>query len=208
MEDISTFLPPETVQMLSSVGPIFPDQLAFDTEMTVLFSDMRGFTELSEMYEPRKVYAAINASLAIQTRLVMQHQGSVNKFLGDGLLACFSGEGRAERAVCCVLDMLKHLQAREAEQISLPSPVGFGINDGRVLFGLLGITERREFTVIGDVVNTAARLCGIAQPFQALVTGDAVAKLSDDTTAAHCSFHSRQQFKGKLNSMDVYRIEA
>jgi len=207
MKHMSTFLPPETVEMLASVGPQFPDKLAFDTDMTILFSDMRGFTELSERYEPRTVYAAINASLAVQTRLVLEHKGTVNKFLGDGLLACFSGEDRTVRAVRCVMDMLQFLQQREAEQISLPSPVGFGINDGRVLFGLLGTAERREFSVIGDVVNTAARLCGIAQPFHALITEAALAMLPADMAARHCRFHCRQQFKGKSSPMQVYRIE-
>lgn len=207
MNNMSSFLPPETVEMLSAIGPYFPDQLAFDTEMTILFSDMRGFTQLSEQYDPRKVYAAINASLAIQTRLVLKHQGSVNKFLGDGLLACFSGADRSERAIQCVMEMLRVLQQRESEKVSLPTPVGFGINDGHVLLGLLGTAERREFTVIGDVVNTAARLCGIAEPFYALMTESAVRMLPEDLARKHCRMYCRKQFKGKISAMDVYRIE-
>jgi len=194
--------------MLASFGSQCPDQLAFDTDMTIVFSDMRGFTGLSEQYEPRKVYAAINASLAIQTRLVLEYHGSVNKFLGDGLLACFSGEDRCERAVRCVVEMLQVLQEREAEQISLPSPVGFGINDGRVLLGLLGTAERREFTVIGDVVNTAARLCGIARPFDALITGPVMFRLPEELASGLCREYCSTQFKGKSSPMQVYRIEA
>jgi len=203
---LSSFLPPETVEMLQSIGTDFPDNLAFDAEMTVLFSDMRGFTQLAEAHPPRQVYAAINSSLAIQTRLVIQHQGSVNKFLGDGLLACFSGERRVLHAVECVLSMLSALKEKEAVNPGLPSPVGFGINDGKVLLGLLGTEERREFTVIGDVVNTAARLCGIAGPFQALITDDARCGLPEAVAKEHCKFYRRQMFKGKSMPMDVYTI--
>lgn len=207
MIHMASFLPPETVDMLSSIGPQFPDQLAFDTEMTIVFSDMRGFTQLSEQYDPRMVYAAINASLAIQTRLVLEYRGSVNKFLGDGLLACFSGADRSERAVLCVMEMLRILQQHETEKVSLPTPIGLGINDGHVLLGLLGTAERREFTVIGDVVNTAARLCGIAEPFHALITGPAMGRLPADMAARYCRMYCTKQFKGKVSPVDVYRIE-
>ncbi|MDX8391836.1 MAG: adenylate/guanylate cyclase domain-containing protein [Mariprofundaceae bacterium] len=205
---LSTFLPPETVDMLASVGPDFPDDLAFDVEMTILFSDMRGFTELAEAHPARDVYAAINTSLAIQTRLVLKHQGSVNKFLGDGLLACFSGGQRVLHATKCVQEMICTLKKRDAEGLLLPTPVGFGINDGKVLLGLLGTEERREFTVIGDVVNTAARLCGIAEPFQALMTEQALRGMPVDLAEKHCCFHRQQKFKGKLMATAIYRIKA
>jgi len=206
MKHMSTFLPPETVEMLNSVGPEFPERLAFETEMTIVFSDMRGFTVLSEQHDAKMVYAAINASLAIQTRLVLKHHGSVNKFLGDGLLACFSGPDRNERAVRCVIEMLHVLQQREAENLSLPSPIGFGINEGKVLLGLLGTAERREFTVIGDVVNTAARLCGIAEPFYALITEAVMNSLPADMAARHCRLYCSKIFKGKSRPVHVYRI--
>jgi len=206
MKHMSTFLPPETVEMLGSIGPEFPEKLAFETEMTIVFSDMRGFTELSELHEAKKVYAAINASLAIQTRLVLKHHGSVNKFLGDGLLACFSGEDRNERAVRCVIEMLHVLQQHEAANRSLPSPIGFGVNEGMVLLGLLGTAERREFTVIGDVVNTAARLCGIAEPFYALITEAVMDRLPTAMAAHHCRLYCTKMFKGKTRPVHVYRI--
>ncbi|MFQ5519476.1 MAG: adenylate/guanylate cyclase domain-containing protein, partial [Mariprofundus sp.] len=189
------FLPSETVEIVKQYGSEIPAELAFEQEMTILFSDMRGFTELAESYRPRDVYATINASLAIQARAVHAHGGSVNKFLGDGLLACFSGPGMRERAIECMLELLDELPAREGEL--LPCKVGFGLHCGHVLFGLLGDENRREFTVIGAVANTAARLCGLAQPFQALVTESGVAGISEPMRASHC-FHLRaQQFKGK-----------
>jgi len=181
--------------MMIQYGPDFPMDLAFEEDMSILFSDMRGFTEMAESHDPHQVYAAINASLAIQTKLVLNHGGSVNKFLGDGLLACFSGEDRGVRAIDCVLEMTKTLRERENEHDLLPCPVGFGLNDGKVLLGILGSKERREFTVLGDVVNTAARLCGIASPFQALMTENAVRAIPEDMAEKHCCFYRNEHFK-------------
>lgn len=204
----TSFLPPETVNMMIQYGPDFPMDLAFEENMSILFSDMRGFTEMAESHDPRQVYATINASLAIQTKLVLSHGGSVNKFLGDGLLACFSGEDRGIRAANCVLEMTKTLRDREGRYGLLPCPVGFGLNDGKTLLGILGSKERREFTVIGDVVNTAARLCGIAAPFQALMTEDAVRAIPREMAKKNCCFYRDQHFKGKFEPTRVYSLKS
>ena len=201
-----SFLPPETVNLLLQYGSDFPMDLAIPETMCIVFSDMRGFTEMAENHDPKDVYAAINASLAVQTRLVLAHGGSVNKFLGDGLLACFSGQDRVARAVRCVLEMSEELQRREEEEKHLPCPVGFGVNDGKILLGILGSRERREFTVLGDVVNTAARLCGIAAPFQALITEAAVRGLPEEMARAHCRFFQDVHFKGKFEPTRVYSL--
>jgi len=201
-----SFLPPETVNLLLQYGSDFPMDLAIPETMCIVFSDMRGFTEMAENHEPRAVYAAINASLAVQTRAVLGHGGSVNKFLGDGLLACFSGQDRVARAVRCVLEMSEELKQREGQDGLLPCPVGFGVNDGKVLLGILGSRERREFTVLGDVVNTAARLCGIAAPFQALITEAAVSGLPEEMAREHCRFFQDVHFKGKFEPTAVYSL--
>jgi len=201
---IQMFLPDETVEMVKKYGTDFPDNFALEQEMTILFSDMRGFTEMAESFKPHDVYASINASIAIQTRAVHTHGGSVNKFLGDGLLACFSGNNKSERALACMLDLLTALPAREGEL--LPCQVGFGLHCGHVLFGLLGDTQRREFTVIGDVANTAARLCGVAKPFQALVTADVAFDIPTRLRDQHCRYLCPRTFKGKKQPIDIYEI--
>lgn len=201
---IHMFLPPETVEMVMHYGSDFPPDLAFEEQMTVLFSDMRGFTELADQYRPREVYAAINASIALQTKLVRAHGGSVNKFLGDGLLACFSGEDHIPRAFACVLEMLRILPEQEGQR--LPCRVGFGLHTGKVLFGILGDEERREFTVIGDVANTAARLCGLAGPFQALFTHEVLVALPEDTRKQFCERVGSQLMRGKKEPIEIYRI--
>ncbi|PJA32031.1 MAG: adenylate/guanylate cyclase domain-containing protein [Zetaproteobacteria bacterium CG_4_9_14_3_um_filter_53_7] len=201
---IEMFLPRETVELIDRYGARFPHDLALEQDMTIVFSDMRGFTELAEQFKPRAVYASINASLAIQVRSIHAYGGSVNKFLGDGLLACFSGENKSERALACVAELLRLLP--EHEGVLLPCRVGFGINSGNVLFGVLGDEMRWEYTVVGDVANTAARLCGIAKPFQALLTGSVVADVSPASKEKYCSFLGPQQFKGKKQQVDIYEV--
>jgi class 3 adenylate cyclase len=202
---IHNFLPKETVEMLTRYGPNFPPDLAFEEEMTLLFSDMRGFTELAESYDPHEVYATLNASLGIQTQIVHTHGGSINKFLGDGLLAGFSGHGRSERAVNCVLEMLRVLPGCEGE--TLPCRVGFSLHCGKVLLGLLGNDERREFAIIGDVANTAARLCGIAKPFQALISEDVANEIPSWMHQQYCTYLRPQIFKGKTKEIEIYEVK-
>jgi class 3 adenylate cyclase len=203
---LNSFLPQETMDMVSAHKGELPQDLAFEQQMTILFSDMRGFTALSEQYNPHKVYETINASLALQSKCISAHGGSVNKFLGDGLLACFSGEDRSIRAFLCVQKLLLELKALDNDKAYLPCHVGFGLNDGPVLFGLLGDSTRREFTVIGDTVNTAARLCGIAEPFKALMTQNFIDTLQDDEIREHYAFVEKALFKGKREAIRIYAI--
>ncbi len=200
------FLPEETIELLKQYGSNFPHDLALEQDMSILFSDMRGFTELAENYQPREVYATINASLAVQVQCIHAHGGSVNKFLGDGLLACFSGEGKSERALASLLEMLKKLPENEGQL--LPCRVGFGLHCGKVLLGVLGNEERWEYTVIGDVANTAARLCGIAQPFQALLTESVIADIPSSQRKSYCSYLHPQMFKGKKHAIDIYQVKS
>ncbi len=202
----NSFLPKETMDMVNNYVGDLPQDLAFEQDMTILFSDMRGFTALSEQYNPHKVYETINASLALQSKYIAQFGGSVNKFLGDGLLACFSGEDRSLRAFQCVQHLLKVLKKLDGNKAYLPCHVGFGLNDGSVLFGLLGDHSRREFTVIGDTVNTAARLCGIAEPFKALMTQNFIDTLHDDEAKKNYAFVERALFKGKREAIRIYAI--
>lgn len=207
LDALRAFLPPETIGMLERHKNAIPRDLAIEEQMTILFSDMRGFTELAEKYDPHEVYASINASLSIQSGIVHRHGGSINKFLGDGLLACFSGEERGIRALNCLVEMLKTLPVRDGEGGLLPCKVGLGLHDGKVLLGLIGDESRRELTVIGDVVNTSARLCGIAQPFQGLVSEDAMNVMPSDEALKYCRFLNSIHFRGKAEPMNIFYIE-
>ena len=206
IERIASFLPQETINVIKTYGTKIPDDFVLEEEMTILFSDMRGFTELAESYEAHAVYQAINASLSLQTKIVTQYGGSINKFLGDGLLACFSGRQRHEQALTCLLALIEQLTQHEAHSSHLPCRVGFGMHDGKILLGLLGDEHRKEFTVIGDVANTAARLCGIAQPFQGLVTEACLEGIPDALRHHSCHYLDVIKLKGKQQGIAVFYV--
>lgn len=126
-------------------------------EVCLLHTDVRGFTAFAEANPPEDVVAFLNRLMAIQVAAVRRHGGDVDKMIGDALLAVFTGEGRQARAIAAARELL-----RSVEAAALPRGVGVGLFDGPVVVGAVGPAERQDFTVIGDSVNTVARLCDAA----------------------------------------------
>jgi len=135
---------------------------------TVLFSDIRNFTRLSEQLEPEQVVDVLNRYFSTMVDIVFRHGGTLDKFIGDGLMALFGVpypmDSSEERAVRAALDMVaaldefnRELQVRGLARIE----IGVGINTGPVVAGNIGSDLRHEYTVIGDTVNLAARLEGL-----------------------------------------------
>jgi len=148
--------------------------------VTALFSDARGFTALSEKMTPEDVVSLMNIYLNLQTTVVHKWGGIVDKFVGDEVMAIFEGRGmeiNAVRAAVEIQSFCKALNAARAAFGELTVLVGIGLNSGEVVMGNMGSEEHMDYTVIGDSINIAARLCGVAQPGQVLVsraTGEAV----------------------------------
>src|SRR5579883_2080000 len=134
-------------------------------DVTVLFTDLRGFTCLSEQMPPEKVVGMLNAYFEQMVRVVEAHGGWVDKFIGDGMMAVF-GEMRgrpdhAERAASCALELRECIARLNIErgQRALPAlKLGIAINTGPVVAGTVGAAKRLDYTVIGDTVNVASRL--------------------------------------------------
>lgn len=135
---------------------------------TILFSDIRGFTAYSETVSPESVVAMLNRVLDAQARVVHEHGGDIDKFVGDELMAVFQGPDANTRAVQCAVAMVEavHRSLVAGENFS----VGVGIATGEVIYGAMGSEQRMDFTVIGDVVNTGARLCSAADGDEVLMT--------------------------------------
>jgi class 3 adenylate cyclase len=127
-------------------------------EVTLLYADVRNFTALAESAEPEIVVDFLNRLLAIEVARVREFGGDVDKMIGDALLARFAGEGRQARALAAAAAVLAAVQRAD-----LPRGIGVGVHDGTVIAGAIGPEERQDFTVIGDAVNTAARLCAAAK---------------------------------------------
>ncbi|MGC2857480.1 adenylate/guanylate cyclase domain-containing protein [Novispirillum sp. DQ9] len=127
-------------------------------DATLYYADIRDFTSFAEENPPEAVISFLNLVLAVQIRAVRDHGGDIDKMIGDAVLAVFLGPDRAARAVACARAVLDTLAAHP----DLPRGVGIGLHDGHVISGVIGSEERQDFTVIGDAVNVAARLCGLA----------------------------------------------
>ncbi len=145
----------------------------------VLFSDARGFTELSEGLEPETVFEILSAHLGAQVDLVYRHGGYIDKYSGDGIMAVFDGEDMAGKCCRCALEIIE--LARSLAEGKGPDGIrlGVGIHLGEATIGNLGSSEHLDYTVIGKTVNLAARLCGLAN--QSVVVSQAVrdAAISD-----------------------------
>jgi class 3 adenylate cyclase len=140
--------------------------------LCLLYSDVRDFTGFAEDHPPEAVVGFLNRLMTIQVRAVRERGGDVDKLIGDALLARFDGADAPRRAVEAAEAILRQCAAAD-----LPRRVGIGIHAGEVVSGAIGPEERRDFTVIGDGVNVAARLCAAA------AAGEIVA---DAAVAAAC----------------------
>lgn len=136
--------------------------------VSVIFTDIRGYTEFSERVPPETVIEVLNRYFDVQAEFVQQHDGDVDKFIGDALVAVFEGDDMERRAVSCAAG-ITHAMAGLLEELPEHNlHVGIGVASGVVVMGAMGARDRMDFTVLGSTVNLAARLCSKAAPDQVL----------------------------------------
>ncbi len=170
--------------------------------MAVLFSDIRGFTAYSEREEPENIVSMLNACLGLQSAIVQKFGGSIDKFVGDELMALFSGDDSVARAISCAGEIQQAMQAQFTVGYNLS--IGIGINYGPMVLGNIGAEHRMDYTVIGSTVNLAARLCSAAERGQILIRHDILQEFAPTTRIR--SIQPRQ-FKGILDSIDIAEVE-
>lgn len=194
-----------------------PDSVKLGGELrpvAVFFSDIRSFTTFSENAAPDELVESLNEYFGEMVDCVHQESGTLHKYIGDAIMAVWgdildeSEEKIARDAVRAALGMRTKLQAlnqkwREAGEMEMH--IGMGINFGEVLVGYIGAPERREFTVIGDAVNTASRLEGLTKEFQTdLVIGPKCHELVGDDFVTRLL--GKIQVKGRKESLKVFEV--
>ncbi|MCP4137675.1 MAG: HAMP domain-containing protein [bacterium] len=134
--------------------------------LAFLFSDIRGFTAMSENMEPEEVVSILNEYLDLQAQIIIKNNGDIDKFVGDEVMAVFSDENRADDALSCAVEIIEaidRLNEERTKQDLHTVDVGVGLNIGDVVHGRMGARDRMDNTSIGDAVNLAARLCSQAE---------------------------------------------
>jgi adenylate cyclase len=206
------FISPEMVDQLIATQDI--NSLNKRANLSILFSDIRGFTTLSEKLAPEEVVALLNPYLEAMTGVIYQHGGTVDKYEGDAIIAFFgepvSYPDHALRAVRAAVDMriaLDDLKARW-ESDGTPRPnleMGIGIHSGEVFVGLLGSAQRINYTVIGDAANLASRLQDLTKTYQwpVLISESTQRQVEEEFET---EFVDSVLVKGKSEPVNTYKL--
>ena len=181
-----------------------------EKEVTVLFSDIRGYTSLSEQMTPQENFRFLNAYLSRMGPVIQAHEGFVNQYYGDGIMALFMR--RPADALAASIQMLRELdtynQYRQQKNRS-PIQIGIGLHTGPLMMGIIGDTLRLEPGVVADTVNTAARMEGLTKFYQSrlLLSGPVHRHLTEDQPT-QVRFLGQVQVKGRMQPVDIYECFA
>jgi len=205
---LASFVPSQLADRLAAQPdtPIEPQEC----EVTILFSDIRGFSTIAERMSARDVAAVVGKHLSAMAEVVASHGGTIDKFQGDAVMAVFGAPNplpdHAERALRCAISMQvrqSELNAEGWDVEDLPEMgVGIGVNTGPVIAGTIGGAGRLEYTVVGDAVNVASRLQSEAEGGEIVAAASTVAAAAD----VRCEPIGPRAVKGREESVQVYRI--
>ncbi len=184
--------------------------------MTVLFADVTGFTALSEKMDPEDLSAVLNECFSGLVSVVLRYEGTIDKFIGDGIMAIFGAplahENDPERAVRCALDMVADIErfnAHRSNDLSGPLGLHVGLHSGMVIAGNVGSDLRMNYSVIGDTVNLASRLVEIA-PRGEIYLSTETHKLVADVVIADGPIHGHppRQDRARWRSISCRALKA
>ena len=175
---------------------------------TFLFTDVRGFTSLSETLPPEQVTYIMNKALTAQQKAVQKYKGMVDKYIGDAMMAIFNApldqSEHENKGIECALEIINNMKALNVELVKEGLPeiaIGIGVNTGKAVIGNMGSEQRFDYTAIGDAVNTAARLESATKEQQVdILIGESTAKASNFVL----KFVNEIHVKGKKQGLKVY----
>ena len=207
---LEKYLAPQVVESILKSGD-FQMATATRKKLTFMFTDIRGFTDLSDSLEPEETTTILNDYLSEMTKIIFEHGGTIDKFLGDGIMLFFGDpipqDDHALRAVRCAQSMNKRLQ--ELQKKWFPAggrelQIGTGINSGYATVGNFGSTDRMEYTAIGNQVNLAARLQTLAEAREIVTSSSTYGLVKEQVQAEEKGIFD---IKGFARSIQVWRLK-
>lgn len=204
-ENLKRYLPTEAAEAAARGDGGALDLGGAKRQVTVLFADVVAFTGFAEKTSPERAVAFLNELFTILSEIVFRHDGMVDKFIGDCIMAIFRGPDSAAQALAASEDMHAFVSSnlpRWREAYAFDVELGIGVASGEVLLGNLGSSTRMEYTAIGDAVNVAARLEALARPRQTLTTAD-VTRMAPDYRFSSLGQHA---LRGKQQSVEVFEV--
>jgi adenylate cyclase len=184
VREFSRFVNPHVVRELVAHGGL--GRSGESRQITILFSDIRGFTTLSEKRTPQQVVDLLNRYFTLQVGVIFRHGGSLDKFIGDAIMAFWGAPlddpQHAQHAVAAALEMAEVLQRfrQELGEQDADFDVGIGIHSGPAVVGLIGSEQRREYTAIGDTVNLGSRIEGLTKGVSRILVSRETMELCGD----------------------------
>jgi adenylate cyclase len=206
---ISRLIPPSVVEQVLK-GELTIEKGGRQQEVTMLFSDIRGFTTMSDGRPPQEIVNTLNEYFEVMVDILFKYSGTLDKFVGDEIIGLFGApiaiEDAPFKAVACALAMLQGLEefnrTRAAEN-QAAIRIGIGINTGNVITGSIGSTRALQYTAIGDAMNVASRLVNVASSGEIIVSENTYRHLVGRVEATALP---PVKVKGKADELKVYRI--
>jgi adenylate cyclase len=206
---ISRLIPPSVVEQVLK-GELAIEKGGRQTEVTMLFSDIRGFTTMSDGRPPQEIVNTLNEYFEVMVDILFKYSGTLDKFVGDEIIGLFGApialDDAPYKAVACALAMMQGLEefnrTRAAEN-QAAIRIGIGINTGNVITGSIGSTRALQYTAIGDAMNVASRLVNVAGSGEIIVSENTYRHLSGRVEATALP---PLKVKGKAEELKVFRI--
>ena len=203
-------LSPNLVEQIVS-GQLTLNQGGARRDVTMLFADIRGFTAMSERHAPEEMVVTLNEYFEVMVDVLFRHGGTLDKYVGDEIIGLFGAPvdlvDAPLRSVRCALDMMRALEEfnrLRVDQGREKVSIGIGVNTGSVIAGAIGSSRTLQYTVIGDAVNIAARLCSLAKPGEIIISETTL-----ELAGPHILSEPRKpvQVKGKREALQIYSVQ-
>jgi class 3 adenylate cyclase len=202
---LTKYVGDHTLKMIQEKQTVDLDEKASFQELAILFTDIRGSTSKISTSTPEEFLEKLNKTLGKQADTVLLHKGSIDKYVGDSLIALFAGVDSLKAAINAAIEIQKDFKS-DNELNEFFDGIGIGINYGKVILGNMGAKERMDYTVIGSEVNLCARLCSAAKDGQILIPKELISQYSHEIEGLSFRGIGTQELKGFKDSIEVSEV--